>query len=64
MDGDPIRLEQVVVNLLDNAPKYTPRGVRIEICCKREDEFAVLRGRDSGIGIASADLPRLFEPFV
>lgn len=63
VEADPIRLEQVVVNLLNNAAKYTdPRG-RIELTAGREGAMAVVRVRDSGIGIPGNMLTRIFEPF-
>jgi signal transduction histidine kinase/CheY-like chemotaxis protein len=62
--GDPVRLEQIVVNLLDNAVKYTPAGGAIQIRVSREGGHAVLRVRDTGIGIARDVLPRIFELFV
>ncbi len=62
--GDPIRLEQVVRNLLDNALKYTPAGGRIEARIGYEDADAVLRVSDTGAGIPHDVLPRVFEPFV
>ncbi|HZS32642.1 MAG TPA: MASE1 domain-containing protein [Methylomirabilota bacterium] len=63
VDGDPARLEQVVTNLLDNAAKYTPAGERIEVEVTAAADAAVLRVRDSGVGIAPELLPRIFEPF-
>lgn len=60
--GDPIRLEQLLINLVDNAVKYTERGgIRISLAA-REKEFTI-RVRDSGIGIPAEDLPRIFERF-
>lgn len=63
VDGDATRLEQVVVNLLSNAAKYTERGGRIELLAERHGREAVLRVRDSGIGIAPDMLPRVFDLF-
>jgi PAS domain S-box-containing protein len=63
VDGDPTRLEQVLVNLLDNATKYTPIGGKIELRAEREGDDAVLRVRDDGFGIGDDILPHLFEPF-
>jgi signal transduction histidine kinase/ActR/RegA family two-component response regulator len=63
VDGDPARLEQIVTNLLDNAVKYTPSGGTIWVEAFREDERAVLRVRDSGMGIAPDLLPRIFDLF-
>lgn len=60
--GDPLRLRQVLVNLLDNAVKFTPRGqVRLKVYPARgEICFAVI---DTGIGIGKAELSRIFTPF-
>ena len=60
---DPLRLEQVLVNLLNNAAKYTPRGGRIELSGERENGHAVIRVRDDGVGISPDDLTKIFEPF-
>src|SRR5437867_12921362 len=64
VDADLTRLSQVVLNLLNNAAKYTPNGGRIWITVGREGDQAVLRVRDTGIGM-SADLrARVFDLFV
>lgn len=63
VDGDAARLEQVLVNLLGNACKYTPPGGHIRLTLSRADNDAVVRVRDSGIGIAPEMLPRVFELF-
>jgi PAS domain S-box-containing protein len=63
VEGDPTRLTQVVANLLDNAAKYTNPGGRLWLSAKREDELAVIRVKDSGIGISSDILPRIFDMF-
>jgi PAS domain S-box-containing protein len=64
VDGDAARLEQVLVNLLSNACKYTnPRG-QLSIAVSLVDGEAVIRVRDSGVGIAPQMLPRIFELFV
>lgn len=63
LDADPTRLAQVAGNLLTNACKFTDQGGRIWLTAEREGEEAVLRVRDSGIGIASEQLPRIFEMF-
>ena len=63
ISGDAIRLEQIVVNLLTNAVKYTPNGGRIQLIASRDGDEAVLRVRDSGIGIAPDMQPRLFQLF-
>lgn len=61
--GDAARLEQVVVNLLTNAAKYTDEGGVISVSLTLEDGDAVLRVLDTGIGIAPELLPRIFELF-
>ncbi|MFC0677335.1 response regulator [Lysobacter korlensis] len=64
VDGDPIRLKQVVDNLVQNAVKFTPAGGRIEIALTTDDAVAELRVRDTGIGITGDMLERVFEPLV
>ncbi len=64
LDADPVRLVQVVGNLLTNAARYTEPNGRIWLTGERSGEEAVLRVRDSGIGIAPLMLPRIFELFV
>lgn len=61
--GDPERIKQVVVNLLDNAIKYTPRSGEIGLSVKEENHKAVLEISDNGIGIAAAELSHVFERF-
>jgi PAS domain S-box-containing protein len=63
VDGDPVRLEQIVANLLNNAGKYTESGGRIELTLELQGSEAVLRMRDNGIGIAPPMLTRVFELF-
>jgi PAS domain S-box-containing protein len=63
LDADPIRLAQVLSNLVDNAAKYTPPGGRIAIAAAREGEWLVVRVRDNGIGVSPDALPRLFDMF-
>jgi signal transduction histidine kinase len=61
--GDPARLEQVFVNVLANAAKYTPPHGEIRLNVQCEPGRVVIRIRDSGIGIAPHFLPQLFAPF-
>jgi PAS domain S-box-containing protein len=61
--GDPMRLEQVVVNLLNNACKFTDRGGHIWVGLEQVDQEALLRVRDNGIGIGPDVLPHVFDLF-
>jgi signal transduction histidine kinase len=63
LNADAARLEQVVVNLLTNAAKYTGAGGHIWLTVQQEDDECVLRVRDTGIGIAPELLPRIFDLF-
>ncbi|HEX7182818.1 MAG TPA: ATP-binding protein [Thermoanaerobaculia bacterium] len=63
LQADPARLEQVIVNLLDNAAKYTEPQGHIWLSLETESGAAVLRVRDSGVGIAETVLPRVFDLF-
>ena len=64
VEGDEVRLAQVVANLLNNAAKYTEKGGRIAICAERQNGDVVVRVSDTGIGIAKEMLPRIFDLFV
>jgi signal transduction histidine kinase/ActR/RegA family two-component response regulator len=61
--ADPIRLSQIIGNLLSNSLKYTPAGGRIALELRMEQQRVVIRVQDNGIGIASDLLPRIFEMF-
>ena len=63
VDADPLRLEQIIVNLVRNAAKYTERGGLIEIFVERKGAEAVLRVRDTGMGISAEMLERVFDLF-
>lgn len=62
--GDPVRLVQIMSNLVNNAAKYTPPGGVIEVEAAREGDEAIFRVRDNGMGVAPKMLPRLFELFM
>ena len=64
VDGDPTRLAQVVANLLNNAAKFTPTNGRIVVSVRAKAGFAIIRVRDSGIGIPADELATIFEMFV
>jgi len=63
VEANEVRLKQVVVNLVDNAIKYTPEGGKISVQVRVEASLAVLEVRDSGIGISAEALPHVFERF-
>jgi PAS domain S-box-containing protein len=64
VEGDPVRLEQVLTNLLTNAVKYTPRGGRIRVTLRADAGDAVLSVEDTGFGISPRLLPFIFEMYV
>lgn len=64
LEADPTRLEQVLVNLLNNATKYTDRGGRIGLTAERQGNEVVLQVRDTGKGIPPELLPHVFDLFV
>ncbi|HEV3445035.1 MAG TPA: ATP-binding protein [Gemmataceae bacterium] len=64
LEGDPVRLTQVVNNLLSNAAKFTNKAGCIWLAGEREGDEAVIRVRDAGIGIDAQLLPRIFEVFI
>lgn len=63
VEGDAARLVQVIGHLLENAAKYTPEGGRIHVEVEREGRQAVVRVRDTGVGIPPGMLHRIFELF-
>jgi signal transduction histidine kinase/ActR/RegA family two-component response regulator len=64
VEADPARLEQVFVNLLSNAAKYTKAGGQIDVVVEPQGEEVAVRIRDTGIGIAPEMLPRLWDLFM
>ena len=63
LEADPIRLVQILCNLLDNASKYTPGGGEISLAASIEEENVVIRIADNGIGISAEALGSVFELF-
>lgn len=63
VQGDPVRLEQVLVNLIHNAVKFTPPGGEIVLSACTQGETVVFSVRDTGVGIPADDLPRIFKRF-
>ena len=64
MFADPLRLHQVLVNLLRNACKFSPEHAEIELSVSGDDGWVTISVKDQGIGIAPSQLQRIFEPFV
>jgi signal transduction histidine kinase/CheY-like chemotaxis protein len=64
VEGDPVRLAQVIANLLNNAAKFTPHRGRIELAMRAENGMAVLSVADTGIGIAPDSIGEVFGMFV
>jgi heavy metal sensor kinase len=63
VEANEVRLKQVLVNLLDNAIKYTPEGGKIEVTISHDGSNAFLEVSDNGIGISTEALPHVFERF-
>jgi PAS domain S-box-containing protein len=61
--ADPVRLEQIIWNLLNNSVKFTPKGGRIDVCLEDDIDHIVLTVSDNGQGIDSSFLPHIFEIF-
>jgi signal transduction histidine kinase len=64
IDGDGGRLQQVFANLLSNASRYSPEGAEIVVSAQRAGDHALIVIRDTGVGIRTDMLERIFEPFV
>ena len=61
--GDPLRLREIVINLADNALKYTPNGGKVEIKAEKSGEMLEVSVSDNGYGISDTQMKRLFQPF-
>lgn len=64
LNADPTRLAQIIGNLLNNACKFTDKGGRISLTAEQDGDQVVIRVRDTGIGLAADQLPRIFDMFV
>ena len=63
VDGDTLKLQQVIYNIIDNAIKYTPRGGEVHCSLSRTGKKAVIKVSDTGVGIPESDLPHIFDRF-
>jgi signal transduction histidine kinase len=63
LEGDPVKLKQVFVNLIGNAIKFTPAGGRVTVSSEIADTGLRIRIRDNGIGIRAQDIPLVLQPF-
>ncbi len=63
VNGDAVKLQQVIYNVIDNAIKYTPRGGEVHASISRAGKKAIVRVADTGIGIPADDLPHIFDRF-
>ncbi len=63
IDADPVRLKQIVTNLVSNGIKFTPNGGRVELRARAIDDAIEIVVVDTGVGIRAEDLPRLFREF-
>jgi signal transduction histidine kinase len=64
LHGDPVRLGQVLVNLLHNAVKYTPEEGLIEVWLSATDDEVLIEVRDTGVGLSAEQLPQVFELYM
>jgi signal transduction histidine kinase/CheY-like chemotaxis protein len=64
IDADPVRIEQLITNLLTNAAKFTPEGGDITVSSSREGEMALVSVQDNGAGLSEDMLTRIFNPFI
>ena len=63
LNGDPVRLGQLLDNVISNAVKFTPRGGSVSVRTTRSNDSAVLEVQDTGVGIADDEQSQLFDRF-
>ena len=63
LDGDPVKLKQVFMNLIGNAIKFTPAGGRVSVSAEISDDTLQIRIQDTGIGMRAEDIPLVLQPF-
>jgi PAS domain S-box-containing protein len=63
VEGDPLKIEQIILNLLSNAVKFTGEGGTIALACGADEGHVWIEVRDTGIGIATHELEAIFAPF-
>ena len=63
IEADPVRIDQIIVNLLNNAAEFTEPGGRIELSVEKNDSEGIIRVQDDGVGIVAELLPRVFDLF-
>jgi len=63
MTVDPVRLKQILINLLNNAGKYTEPGGKIELICESADNEVTIMVKDTGVGLERSQMGAIFEPF-
>jgi signal transduction histidine kinase len=60
---DPDKIKEVLINLISNSLKFTPKGGWVKVICNKLDEEVQFSVQDSGIGVAKEDMPKLFDKF-
>lgn len=63
LNADPIRLERILYNLVDNGRKYSPEGTEVKISAKTDGDYLVIAVSDQGVGIATSDYEKIFGAF-
>jgi PAS domain S-box-containing protein len=63
IEADRVRIERILVNLLENAVKYSPSSSEITVSCRLDNDFVITEITDQGEGISTGDQEKLFEPF-